>query len=57
MTKILYVEDNEGSENRLGSRGCEAGGRASFIEALNLAPDFLENLVSNNLFDALSRGI
>jgi len=27
------------------------------IEALNLAPDFLENLVSNSLFDALSGGV
>jgi uncharacterized protein YerC len=27
------------------------------IEALNLVPDFLEDLVSNNLLDALSGGV
>ena len=27
------------------------------IEALNLVPDFLEDLVSDNLLDALSRGV
>jgi hypothetical protein len=27
------------------------------IEAVNLVPDFLEDLVSNNLLDALSGGV
>src|SRR5262245_21119355 len=33
------------------------GGRESLIEAANLIPDFLEDLVSNNLLDALSGGV
>src|SRR5262249_19113057 len=34
-----------------------AGGRDAVIEALNLAPDFFEELVSNSLFDTLSGGV
>src|SRR5262249_2539130 len=38
------------------SRGREAGGRDPLIEAVNLVPDFLEDLVSNDLLDAFSWG-
>jgi hypothetical protein len=33
-----------------------SGFRNSLIEALNLVPDFFEDLVSNNFLDALPRG-
>src|SRR5947199_5002589 len=35
----------------------KAGTRDSLIEALNLVPDFLEDLVSDNLLDAFSGGV
>src|SRR5215831_16706075 len=38
------------------SRCREAGGRDSLIEAVNLVPDSLEKLVSNDLLDAFSWG-
>ena len=34
-----------------------SGGRDPLIETVNLVPDFLEDLVSNNLLDALSGGV
>src|ERR1700720_1858571 len=36
---------------RTGCRGRETAGRDFFIEALNLVPDFLEDLVAHDLLD------
>src|SRR5258707_15357571 len=41
------------SSSRRGSRPREASGRSSLIEALDLVPDFLEDLVSKDLLDSL----
>jgi len=42
--------------NKTNSSPLIESGREPLIEALNLVPDFLKNLVSNNLLDALSGG-
>src|SRR5258707_6344981 len=45
------------SRRRGGSRRRRARALTCVIEALDLAPDFLEDLVANDLLDALSGGV